>query len=538
MRLPAKPALAAGLAVAVLAGGTGVAIYLAATREVAARGGVLHEGLVVDGPLALLPPFAETQNSRDVGALLFRGLTRTGPDGRPQPELASSWDADPHAQTFTFHLRNGLRWSDGAPLTSADAIYTLSVLQSEQLAQTAAGQAWSKVKATAPDAITITYTLPVPSASFLTVASAGLIPEHVLKHRQPGELRNVIDPPTSGPFAIDGFERDLLRLRRNPNAFEQPYLDGVHLRLYLSEPDAVQDLMTGQIDALAGLLPQDAERLSRLPNRTVTRLGSFAYVQLLFNQKQPALADPELRKAISLTVDRGRMITTALKGFARPDTTPIPPTLTWVSDPGPPIAVDAAAAARALDGSGWKAVSKGATRAKDAKPLSLRLAAVDLDLYHTLTKELQAELGAVGIRLEPSFYSQEKLIGQVLPGGSFDLALTAVDNGPDPDIFVFWHSTEEAAGGFNFSGMPKNVFLDKDLEDGRFNSDEKVRHDAYIDAQKMIARDQPAVFLFSPEMLVGLNNRLKGVAFNPAIGSSQRYQFIQDWYLQTQRVRK
>jgi len=144
------PAVAALVAVLVAGLVGGVAVLGGLGREQALSGGVVREALVVDGPMTLVPPFAETPNSRDVSGLLYRGLTRTGPDARPVGELARDWNVDAGARTFTFHLRKGLRWSDGAPITSADALYTLSILQSDADARSSTGQAWSGISATAP----------------------------------------------------------------------------------------------------------------------------------------------------------------------------------------------------------------------------------------------------------------------------------------------------------------------------------------------------------------------------------------------------
>src|SRR5258708_16864085 len=114
----------------------------------------------------------------------------------------------------------------------------------------------------------------------------------------------------------------------------------------------------------------------------------------------------------------------------------------------------------------------------------------------------------------------------MLQARTFDLAVTARDNGPDPDIYVLWHSSQSAEGGFNFSGMPKDPFLDKDLEDGRFNFDTKTRKAAYLAAQKILRANDPAFFLYSPDVLVAFNDRVKGVRLNPAMESSGRYDYV------------
>jgi ABC-type transport system substrate-binding protein len=141
----------------------------------------------------------------------------------------------------------------------------------------------------------------------------------------------------------------------------------------------------------------------------------------------------------------------------------------------------------------------------------------------------------VGVKLHP--VSDADLLAQ-LQARNFDMALTALDNGPDPDIYVLWHSSQSAAGGFNFSGMPADTFLDKDLEDGRFNYDIKTRKAAYLDAQRILRANLPAVFLYSPDLPVAFNNRVNGVRLNPAMETSGRYDFVSSWYVNTQRVFK
>jgi peptide/nickel transport system substrate-binding protein len=512
----------------------GYTFYLTRTRDVPARGGTVREGLVVDGALSLLPPFAQTQNSRDVSSLLFRGLTRNGPDGRAEGELALSWEVDAQSQTYTFHMRPHLRWSDGSPLTAADAVYTLSLLQSPALAQTATGQAWSGVTATAPDANTVVYKLSGPSGSFATLASSGLLPQRALKDRNAATLAPSTDVPTSGPFMVGTVERDRIHLVRNPYALEPAWLDGIELRLYFTVDSALQDLLGGDVDILAGLSPADGVKLTRSPNRTLRSADSFDYIELLFNQKQAALSDQVVRRAIAQSVNRGGLINDVYRGHADPLDSPVPPGI-WAAAPLHQPAYDPIAARKALDQDGWATAPGGAPRHKSGANLSLRLAAVDAPVDRQLAERIKSDLARVGIGVTLKFNSLDKLVQQ-LAAGSFDMALNAVRNGPDPDVYVFWHSSEEKPDGFNFSGMARDVFLDKDLEDTRFKAGIKTRRDAILDAQRILLGIQPAVFLCSPDVLIGINNRVHGYRLFPAIESSGRFEFAQDWFVNTRRV--
>lgn len=536
MRLKAKPVLLAGLALALAAGALGYLGYISSTREVPARGGRVLEGLVVDGPLSLLPPFAgDTQNSRDLSSLLYRGLTRTGPDARPVAELASGWEISPDAKIYTFHLRTGLRWSDGKPLTSADAVYTLGLLQGPALAQTPTGQAWAGCSVAAPDPLTVVYTLKSPSAPFLALTSLGLVPEHALQARAVESLREATDVPTSGPFRVRGVDGQHLYLDRNPLAYQPPLLDGLDFQLFGSEEAAIQALVDGKVDLVAGLQPRDAQRLTRVRNRRVARAGSFAYTQLLLNQKQPLLSDANVRTAIADAIDRRGIITHVLGGWGSALDSPVPPSIRWASPNSQPAAKDQAAAMAALDKAGWVR-GRSRFREKDGKPLVMKLAAADLEPYRSVAQGIQRDLSRVGMQADVSYYPQVRLVGEILDSRAFDSILTAVDNGPDPDFYVFWHSSQSNPGGFNFSGMPKNGFLDDDLERGRFQSDPKARREAYVDAARILREDHAAVFLFSPDVLLGINQRLRGVRLNPGIETADRFDSVDQWYVQTSRV--
>jgi peptide/nickel transport system substrate-binding protein len=517
----------------VVAGGTGA--YLLTGHDEPAPGGSIVEGLVVDGPLVLLPPFAPNQNSRDISQMLDRGLTRTGDDGRPQPELARSWEVDPAGKTYTFHLRSQLQWSDGVALTSKDAAFTLAVLQDASLSQSMAGQAWAGISASTPDPETVVYTLPAPSAAFPSQAGMGLVPEHTLKPRQVATLPMVLDAPTSGPFRYESSDRDHVVLRRNPRSFEPARLDELQLRRYASSDDAVKALQSGDVDILAQLVPADAERVSKTPNRRLARAVSFAYVQVLFNQKQASVGDPNVRGAIAKGVDRRALIDRTLKGYARPDGSPIPPGISWLGLPAADASVDMKGAEAMLDTAGWTRPGPGKTRAKDGKDLELRLLHSDVDPYPALAGQLNSDLGRIGVSVR-TVQAPEGQVVETLSKRDFDLALTPIENGPDPDIFVLWHSSAQGAGGVNFSGMAKDPFLDKALEDGRFTSDPGKRKAAYADAVRILLDSQAAVFLYSPDQLIGMTNRLRGVRLNAAMDSGDRYQWVQDWHVNTRRV--
>ena len=528
-RRAALPALAAVALLLVAAGAAGILAFNRLAPAHPQPGGRINEALVVDGPLIMLPAFAETSNSRDVSSLLYRGLTRTGPDAKPAGELARSWTVDSAARTFTFHLRPGLRWSDGAPITSADAVYTLSVLQSDADARSTAGQAWAGITATSPDPLTVTYSLPQSSPAFLTLTNIGLLPEHSLQPRPVKTLRSATDAPTSGPFVVAVSAHDHVLLRRNRHAFETPWIDELDLRLYDSRASALQALLAAEVDLYAGLTPAEARRVGAAVNRRVVHGSTFAYAELLFNQKIEGLADDHVRKAVGLAINRDALVTSVLGGDAALADSPVPPAVRWAGLPGRQLAFDRAAAGRELDAAGWKL--HGLTRARDGRTLKLKLTTPQGQPYASVAAAIERDLAAVGIATSTQGLGQEALLSQ-LQSHQFEMALTALDNGPDPDIYVFWHSSQAGPGGFNFSGMAANDALDKALEDGRATADYARRRTAYLEAQRQILAAHAAVFLYTPEALVGVREVVMGVTLPPG---GQRYDLVQGWFVNSRR---
>jgi len=121
----------------------------------------VHREAVVGRPSSVNPVTARTQADRDLVALLFRGLVRSGQDGRPVADLAAGWTVEAKGARWTFRLRADARWQDGVPVTSDDVVYTVRVLQDPAYTgPLAAG--WQGVTATAIDAATVRFDLAVP----------------------------------------------------------------------------------------------------------------------------------------------------------------------------------------------------------------------------------------------------------------------------------------------------------------------------------------------------------------------------------------
>jgi peptide/nickel transport system substrate-binding protein len=130
------------------------------------------------------------------------------------------------------------------------------------------------------------------------------------------------------------------------------------------------------------------------------------------------------------------------------------------------------------------------------------------------------------------------LIHDWLTPRAFQMALTAFDNGPDPDVFPFWHSSQAHPGGYNFTSLPLKqyaAFIDNDLEQGRDSLSLSDRAQAYALFQQDFAREEPAVPLYSPAYAYAITRQMHGVRLDSALEPADRFDYVNEWYLEVGR---
>jgi peptide/nickel transport system substrate-binding protein len=402
-------------------------------------------------------------------------------------------------------------------------------------------QSWKDIIATAVDPNQVRFALPGHNAGFLANLELLVIePGHLLAGKPMAELASAspnLNPVGTGPFRLVANLGDRIQLERNPFAWRRPWLDTMTIRSFPSQSAALDALDRGQIDGLANLTPSGAAQEQANKQVSVLTASTYQYAELLFNLKsdEPYFQDVKVRQAIARAIDRTAIIFDVLGGQAVPDDGPIPRSIGWAYDsatqqPG----YDPVAAGKLLDDAGWTLVN--GIRTKGTVTLSFGLTvSSDVPPYERVAAKIADQLAQVGIIAEVRPVTTASLIHDYLNPRTFDMTLTAFDNGPDPDVYTFWHSSQSHIGGFNFSGMKKNVFIDSDLEAGRNTLDLTARAKAYMTFQEDFAKEIPAVFLYSPRYVMAISRRFHGVRIDSAVEPEERYAYVTDWYYEVGR---
>jgi peptide/nickel transport system substrate-binding protein len=256
------------------------------------------------------------------------------------PSLAESWKGSDDKLTWTYKLRDGLKWSDGKPLTSEDIAWTVNTSREEEWLNHSAATA--NLTATAPDPTTVVIKTSVPDPKLPTM-DVYILPKHIWgkfskakRDKYEGE-----DGVGSGPFVLEKFEKgQFARFRANPNYWNgKPAVDKVVLRKF-NNPDAmVAALKTGELDAAQDIPGNSFNQLAKDDNiQTVAgQQGAFSEVAINggdgLKKPHPALLDPEVRKAVAHAIDKETLVDRVTAGTSKVAETIIPsPDPRWVPE--------------------------------------------------------------------------------------------------------------------------------------------------------------------------------------------------------------
>jgi oligopeptide transport system substrate-binding protein len=459
-----------------------------------------------------------------LAANLYRGLLVMTPDGNhAEPGAAASFEVDPDGTTYTFHLREGERWSDGQPVTAADflASWKRSLAPGSGSASLASfrliagapdfleGRASdpASVAIAAPDQRTLTVRLARPFPLFpLAVAGAGFlpIPSHVLA-AHPDDWSLPPHAVGNGPWVLAEWKPgQSARLTRNP-AWQQEFSAGAPSSVQVSfvpDMDAGDALYrAGRADLVVGMVTMDTVRSLRAekdPGLLLEPVYCVSY--LAANLKRGPLADPNLRHAIHAAIDRERLTLQVLGLGQEPAWGMVPRVFAdsqgYPARPAVPLDPQAARAALA------KASTKGPVELVYNENAGNRLVAeaVQADLKSTLGLEVRL----TGLEWKTFLATVQR--------GEFDLARYAwCAELPDPAEFVrLFHSEDQ-----NNVGGYADATVDLMLEGLDREIELQARNRLVAEVEARLALEMPAIPLYGTTRVLLVRPCLRGVIPNP-----------------------
>lgn len=547
---PAAPAASGETAAA------GDAAAAAAPAEIA-NGGVWTRILGADAS-NLNPILYDDSSSNEVLSLLTVGLIGTDPVTgafTPDGSMSESWTVSEDGLTYTFKLRDGVVWSDGDPVDSADFKFSYDAVNSDKV-ESPRKYVWDGIESIeAPDPLTVVVKFKQVKCDALGDVGLGWLPSHLYGT----DFSDIMESPdnsaprvSSGPFTFQSWTRDdNVILVRNEGYWEgSPYMDGM---IYKVVPDAgsrLAQLQSGEVD-IAPLQPSQLSAIEGDAN--VTRYSwlddGYSYIglnmgnpanpqpgrdesgNLIPQEPHPVLGDVRVRQAIAHALDYDSIIDNIYLGQGYRLAANVLPAIDWAYDDSiQPYAYDLDAANALLEEAGWVDSNGDGVREKDGKDLTLSLVTnssnttrMDLGAY------VQDQLDSIGFKIDFQGIDFGTLLEQ-MDAQSFDMFILGWTGlGSDPNDKPFWSSEDDVPGsGFN-SVSYQNAKIDELLVKGYSvpGCKPEDRAPIYKEIQKIIHDEVPYIFVTGTRGNIGYRSRWGGLDPQPWA----TYYNVHKWYL-------
>jgi peptide/nickel transport system substrate-binding protein len=463
--------------------------------------------LIESSPSNLDPRIGTDGQSEHIDELLFDGLVARDASFHFTPALAESWE-QPNPLTLVFHLRVGVRFHDGRPLTARDVLWTINSMRSGVVISPKAAAYAAVDTVEARDERTVVFHLKQPDNFLLTNLSTGamgIVPE--------GSGADFWQHPVgTGPFRFVSQRTDLdVVVERNPQSWSvKPKIARVRFAVV---PDAITEsleLEKGSGDVVINSLPMDSlPVLASRPNLQMEATAGTQIQYLAFNLRDPLLKDSRVRQAIACAIDRNLIIQTLMRGYGQPALSMLPAShWAWTGDVAR-FDYDPARAARLLDEAGYP-------RGKDGIRFHMAMKTSNVEEMRLLAAVLQQQLAKVGIALDLRSYEFATFYSDVTRGAFQMYSLRWIGGNEQPDIFSYAFSTARFSPKGANRGHYSNPRLDALLDDASKSADMAHRRADYVEAQQILARDLPAINLWYRDTIVVHNRRLTHVVPTPS----------------------
>ncbi|MGW0574956.1 ABC transporter substrate-binding protein [Streptomyces sp. NPDC002920] len=473
---------------------------------------------------------------------IFDSLVSLTPDGKFHPWLADKWTLSPDGKTYTFHLKSGVTFHDGTPLTAAAVKATLDhAVDPKTKSQYAGSLMRAYAGATVVDDHTVKVKLSRPNTQFLSALSSAYLGIQSPKSLTANAGKLCEKPVGSGPFSFVSWTKNKsIVMKKYPGYKWGPtnakhtgaaYLDTLTVSFMPENSVRVGALTSGQVNVVGHVPPANVKSLQANSSLQVLRAESpGANYNIFFNTTRGAFKDERVRKALQRSVDLDALVKSLYFGQYQRAWSPLGPT-TIDYDPATENswAYDPALANKLLDQAGWTSRDAQGYRTKGGKRLSLQWPFTSLyvrEQRDVLAEGIQADAKKVGIQLvrvnaDPGTWTQDYL------SGNYDLMDYSFVRA-EPDILRYEFASDQlvAMGGGNLS-MVKSAALDAWLNGAAASGDPTIRKQDYAKAQHYVLDHALVMPAYVPPYLLAASKKVHGLAFE-----AQAYPLFYDTWLE------
>ena len=474
---------------------------------------------------SLNPLFATTSSEKALSKLMFATLSYNDFSGHPGPGLASSIKYSDDGKVWRLHLREGLIWSDGEPITNEDVLFTIDLIQNPAVSTIyTANLEGAKVEED-EESGDIVFNLSSAYADFVSALNFPIVPKHILKD---APLKTLVEadfskaPVTSGAFnfnaaqtTTDEDER-VIYLTANQNYYlGKPMVNSFAVHIYNDKAAIVEDLNSNAVTATAELSNKDTTFLTAknyLKRYTSVNAGAFAF----FNTSHGLLSNADFRRAIRQGLNVSE-IRAAAPDTAALDYPILKSQIMLENYPSIPTENQEEAKAKIAE-------------ILNGEELHLEIVTVDSGYLPAVAEKLAENLRELGIECNVTPYTEsQEFVANIISKRNYDILVYEIELGADPDPLAYYHSSQAKASGLNLSNY-RNALVDDLLVGARGTTDDALRVRKYEKFLEYWATDVPAIGLYQANMTYVYNKNVQ--TFNESnvlVTALDRFLDVEDW---------
>ena len=491
--------------------------------------------VAVGEPGTLLPPSTEEIVARDIEEQLFLKLadvgmsTNTVGDEDFQPQLAQRWEWD-GPLTLVFHIDPRARWQDGQRVTATDVAFTFDAYNDSAVASPYRPQLKRIASVTPRDSLTAVFRFRerYPEMFYDAVYHMRILPAHLLRPVPRDQWKTAPfgrAPVGDGPYRFVRWQAaQSVELVADSSFFlGRPVIRRLIWRFTPDLGVAVSQVIADQADVREQIVtPENKERLRAAQQIALYPYRGNVYTYLGFNLRangdttkpNPIFADREVRRALSMAVDRASLVRSTLGELGKVPPGPMS-SLLWIWDPEiRQLPFDTAQAASILNARGWRDHDGDGIRDRAGQPLAFHILVPTTSvLRKQYARLLQEEYRAIGVRVDIDEV-ENSVVGQRVGTGHYDTAILSRGNDPSPSSGIAQSWTRAGFGGSNF-GHYYNPEFERLVDRAIAAPSRDEARRLWRSAMDLINADAPAVYLYSLENMAAIHNRVENVQIRP-----------------------
>ncbi len=462
-------------------------------------------------PARLNPILATDSSSAEIAGFLFNGLVKFDKDSKEiVADLAKKFYFVDDT-TLIFELRKGVKWHDGAEFSAKDVLFTYKTLISDKIASPySAGFRFVK-SVDIVDKYTIKVTYKKAYFKALETWMMGILPEHILKNE-----KNLMSSKfNTHPIGTGAYKLERLEYSKNIilSAFDQYFegrakIDKISFHVIADPMTRFLMLKSAQLD-IGSVEPMAYERQLHkefFKKFNIYEKISLSYTYLGFNLRLKKFQNPDVRRALSLAIDREELVNILFFKHAKVCTGPfLPGTVAFNADVKAP-SVNIQEAKRLLKKAGYDEKNPFSFEIVTSNSSSIRPYAAQI---------LQHQLKKAGVIVTLRVMEWQAFLNMVVFPHKFESVLLGWGLSPTPDPYLFWHKDSDKKGGFNLVGY-NNPQINRMIEESQSMIDRKKLGKKWRKMFKIITDDNPYLFLYIPNAITAVDKRVKNVS--PSLG--------------------